>query len=261
MAALVRGEEPSDTKLQELADASRSRADGIQVTVGVGDRATKATVHSDPLMKYTDVPRLIEMATLWVWQDEGCPVALGKVEAYRRDGGPQWLYCFSSASTGIVTAAWPNGRRFRSRAPGIEWTALDGPAPQETAAGRLRQMKALFRRFAATARDERLKTTDELRPLARPLHEYSSPRRGVVQGILCGFAANGTNPDLIVALEAVGPAKGNDGPKSWRYGVIGMTAAGVSVRLDGTEVFDGPYAVTPGDRDTWTHFWERVPRK
>lgn len=258
---LLHGEEPPDAQLQKLAQESRSRAEGIQVMLGAGDRATKATLHPTPLMKYTDVPRLIEMATLWVWQDEGCPMALAKVEAYRRKGGPKWLYCFTSTSTGTVSATWPNGRRFQSRAPGIEWTALKGPVPQETAAGRLRQMKALFRRFSATSRDDVLKTSDELRPLARPLHEYSSPKHGVVQGILCGFAANGTNPDLIIALEAVSPAKDKDAPKSWRYGVIGMTASGVTVKLDAAEVFDWPYARSTGDRDTWTHFWEGAPRR
>jgi hypothetical protein len=261
MAALVRGEKPPDEKLQKLADACRARAENIEVIVAVGNRKTKAKLHANPLMKYTDVPRDIEMATLWVWHDEGCPVALGKVEAYRRKGGPQWLYCFASTSTGRVNATWPNGRRFRSQAPGVEWTALDGSVPQDTAAGRLRQMKALFRRFSATAKDDVLKTSDELRPLARPLHEYSSPKQGVLQGILCGFAANGTNPDVIIALEAFSSTKGKDARKAWRYGVVCMTATGVTVKLDKAEVFTHPYAQSTGDRDTWTHFWERMAGK
>jgi hypothetical protein len=78
---------------------------------------------------------------------------------------------------------------------------------------------------------------------------------------LCGFAANGTNPDLIVALEAVRPAEGTDSPKSWRYGVVCMTTSGVSVKLDKAEVFTRPYVNTPEDRDTWTHFWEGAPKK
>jgi len=90
-----------------------------------------------------------------------------------------------------VDARWPSGHRYRARKPGVEWAALDGPAPQATAPARLRQMKDLFRRFSATARDDVLKTSDELRPLAHPLHEYTSPAHGVVQGVLCGFAANG----------------------------------------------------------------------
>jgi hypothetical protein len=259
LVALLRGEEPPDAKLQKLSDDSRSRAEAIQVSVAAGGETTKAKVHPTPLMKYTDVPREIEMATLWVWQDEGCPVAVGKVEGYRRPGGTRWFYCFTSASTGLVEARWPGGRRFEASKPGMEWNALKGPAPQETAAGRRRQLKELFHRFSATTRDDLLKTSDELRPLARPLHEYSSPQRGVVQGVLCGFAANGTNPDVIVALEAVRPAGGKEAP-SWRYSVVGMTSAGISVKLDKAEVFTRPY--TPrGDRENWTFFWEGEPRR
>ncbi len=259
--APVRGDEPADAKLQKLSDESRARAERLQVTVAVGDQTTKATLHPDPVMKYTDVPRQIEMATLWVWHDEGRPVALGKVEAYEREGGPKWLYCFTSAATGLVSGKWPDGRRFQAKKPGIEWATLKGPAPQAKDADRRRQMKELFQRFTATSRDDVLKTEEELRPLARPLHEYSSPGHGVAQGILCGFAANGTNPDVVIALEAVSGPDADKPPQSWRYGVICMTAGGVSVKLDKAEVFTRAYARSPGDQDNWTYFWEGTPAK
>jgi hypothetical protein len=261
LTAALRAEEPVDPKLQKLSEESRARAERIQVDVAVDSRVTRATVHPIPLIKYTDVPRQIEIATLWVWHDEGRLVALGKVEAYQRKGGPKWLYCFASATTGLVDGKWPEGRRFHSRKPGIEWAALKGPALQGNAAGRLRQMKELFQRFSATSRDDVLKTSDELRPLARPLHEYASPKHGVVQGIICGFAANGTNPDVLIALEAVSEGDDKNRAKSWRYGAVCMTASGVSVKLDKAEVFTRPYTRSPGDYDTWTYFWEGTPAK
>jgi hypothetical protein len=261
LTAALRGEEPADAKLQKLSEESRARAERLRVDLAVGSQVTRATVHPTPLMKYTDVPRQIEIATLWVWHDDGRPVALGKVEAYQRKEGTKWLYCFASTSTGLVDGKWPEGRRFHARKPGIEWAALKGPAPQGNAAGRLRQMKELFQHFSATARDDVLKTSDELRPLARPLHEYSSPKHGVVQGILCGFAANGTNPDVLIALEAVSEGDDKNRATSWRYGVVCMTASGVSVKLDKAEVFTHPYARSPGDYDTWTYFWEGTPAK
>lgn len=262
MPTLLRGEEPPpNAKLQKLADESRSRAEDMQVSVAEDNRTTKATLHPNAIMKYTDVPRDIEMATLWVWHIEGQPVALAKVEAYRRPGGTKWLYCFASLSTGLVESRWPDGRRFKARKPGIEWKALEGPVPQEKATDRLRQMKALFRHFSATAKDEVLKTSDKLRPLARPLREYSSPKRGVLQGVVCGFAANGTNPDAIIVLEAVLPAKGKDAPKTWRYGMVSMTALGISVKFDEKEVYTWPYIGPPGDHDTWTYFWEGEAKK
>lgn len=256
VVAALPGQEPEDPKLKKLSDDSRARAGRIEVNVTAGGRATRATVHPTPLMKYTDVPRQIEMATLWVWEDDGRPVALAKVEAYQRKEGTKWLYCFASAATGLVDASWPEGRRFQARKAGVEWAAVEGPAPQETAAGRLRQMKELFPRFSATTRDDVLKTSEELRPLARPLHEYSAPKHGVAQGILCGFAANGTNPDVVVALEAVGAPDAAGVPRSWRYGVVCMTSSGVSVKLDKAEVYTRPYQRSPGAFDAWTYFRE-----
>jgi hypothetical protein len=261
LPALLRGEEPADAKLKKLADDSRARAAAVEVKVTAAGVTAKAAAHPEPLMKYTDVPRRIEMATLWVWHDEGRPVALGKVEAYGRKDGTKWLYCFASASGDLVDAKWPDGRTFKASKAGVEWTAVKGPAPHGTAAGRVRQMKELFGRFSATSRDDLLKTSDELRPLVRPLHEYSSPRRGVAHGVLCGFAANGTNPDVVVALEAVGEPGEKVEPKSWRFGVIGMTAGGISVKLDKDEVFTRPYAKSPDEFGTWTYFWEGEPRK
>lgn len=251
----VRGEESPDKKPQKLADDSRSRAEGITVSVTIGKHTTEAMLHPSALMKYTGVIGGIEMATLWMWQIEGRPVALAKVEAWRGKGGPKWLYCFASTSTELVEGQWPAGHHFRAKKPGIEWIALEGPIPQETAAGRRRQMKDLFRRFSAVC------DGNHLRPLATPLHEYSSPKQGVLQGTLCGLTTNGTNPAVIIALEAVRPVRGKNDPQSWRYGVIGMASNSISVKLDKEEVFTRPGAWPPGDRDTWTFFREGQSKK
>jgi hypothetical protein len=156
---------------------------------------------------------------------------------------------------------WLDGHRFQAKKPGVEWVTIKVLTPQETAEGRKRQLKELFQRFTATAHDDLAKTSDELRPLARQLHEYSSPKQGVLQGCLWGFIDSGTNPDVVVALEAVNPVDDKDATKFWRYAVIGITANGVIVKLDKSEVFTLPYAKSPEKFDTRTYFWEDVPKK
>ncbi len=60
MPVLLRSEEPPpDAKLQKLADDARSQAEGMEVGVAEGKRVTKAKLHSNALMKYTDVARQI----------------------------------------------------------------------------------------------------------------------------------------------------------------------------------------------------------
>jgi hypothetical protein len=263
-SATLLGQEPDqkpvDKKLQRLADDSRSRAEAIKVSVMVGDQATDATLHPEPLMKYTDIPRFIEMGTLWVWEVDGRPVAIGKVEVHQLKEATRWLHCFSSTWTGLVDARWMDGHRFQPKKPGLEWVTVKDLIPHETTEGRKRQMKELFQRLTATTYDDRAKMSDELRPLARHLHEYSSPKQGVLEGFLCGFT-NGTNPDVVIALEAINPVEDKDTPKSWRYAVIGMTANGVKVKLDRSEVFTLPYAKSPEKYDTRTYFWEGAPKK
>src|SRR5437016_3759477 len=79
--APARSDDSVDAKSQKLFGESRARAERIEVRVAVEDKTIKPMLHPTPVMKYTDVPRQIEMATLWVWHDDGRPVALGKVEA------------------------------------------------------------------------------------------------------------------------------------------------------------------------------------
>jgi hypothetical protein len=246
--------EPEDAKLKKLAADSRARAERIEVSVGEPSR--KPELHPDPLIQYTDPPRAIEIATLWIWQEGGHPVALVKVEAHRQPEGAKWLYCFTPFSTEPVGGKWPTDQLFKSSRSGLNWTTLKDPAPNDKAAERLRQMKGLFARFSASTTDEVAKQSYQLRALAKPLHEYTAPKQGVVQGILCGFVANGTNPDVVVALEAVRPPDKPDATLTWRYGVVGMTAFGVKVKLDDQEVYTRGYVKAPGDHETWTHFWE-----
>ncbi|MDB5307403.1 MAG: hypothetical protein JWO38_1605 [Gemmataceae bacterium] len=109
------GQEPEDAKLKKLADDSRARVERIEVSVG--EQARKPKLLPDPLVKYADPPRAIEVATLWVWQDDGRPAALVKVEAHRRPEGAKWLYCFTPISTDPVEGKWPADQQFKSRRP------------------------------------------------------------------------------------------------------------------------------------------------
>src|ERR1700690_11251 len=90
-------QEPEDAKFKKLTDDSRERVERIEVSVG--EQARKPKLLHAPLMKYADLPRAIEVATLWVWEDDGRPAALVKVEAHSRPGGAKWLSCFTPIST------------------------------------------------------------------------------------------------------------------------------------------------------------------
>jgi hypothetical protein len=111
------------------------------------------------------------------------------------------------------------------------------PKPAATAARRLAQMWQLVRRFAV---QERLNGTGALPPgqankndsiecrlLAQPIDRYHSAADKIVDGAIFAFA-NGTNPEVGIVFETDG--------ERWHYGSLRLSAAALSVALDGREV-------------------------
>jgi hypothetical protein len=91
----------------------------------------------------------------------------------------------------------------------------------------------------------------ELRALATALYRYEDADDGVLDGAVVAFA-NGTNPEILLILEADGK---NGVPGTWRYSLAQMTGANVSVELDGTEVWHCDEADPPAKRDSYVNGW------
>lgn len=72
---------------EERLRQMRSRAEATQVLQLHNGKQTTVKVIPQPVFRYSDQPRLILDATLWVWGHKGRPIALQKVEFYRRPEG------------------------------------------------------------------------------------------------------------------------------------------------------------------------------
>jgi hypothetical protein len=123
---------------------------------------------------------------------------------------------------------------------GVEFKNVpDAPPPAETPAARLRQMKSIAERFKATMTGWKGDNSDreELRLLPRPLFRYelkeakeSSPH--LLDGALFAFVM-GTDPEVVIVLEAVGPAN----EAVWQYAFARATSGGLETKLDGNVVW------------------------
>jgi hypothetical protein len=154
------------------------------------------------------------------------------------------------------TAVWTASR------PGLELKPIPGaPTPADSAAGRLRQMRALAQEFTGR-QTNRAGVDRDMRLLAQPIYRYENTKGDLIDGGLFAFL-QGTDPEVFLLIEARRP---RGGTPEWLFGATRMH--GISLRLDhrGRAIWSAPelppsqvydtrepycifyYNVAPGDR-------------
>ena len=234
----------------------RLRAEATMVTELLDDGPAKGKLVAEPLFRYKDEPRDILDATLWAYGTPGRPVALEKIEVYRKQA--RWFHCMTSLSEALIEADWRDGQKWSSKRSGIDFRLLpDGPKASKSKAGRLFQMKQIAHRFDAELFDETTKQDTKMRPLPRPIYRYADLDQGIEDGAIFGYATYGTNPDVLQAIELHEGAAGS----TWKYGLARMTLYKVTVNLDDKQVWQVPFVPPqgpgrPSKFDTWLFFHE-----
>jgi hypothetical protein len=123
---------------------------------------------------------------------------------------------------------------------GVEFRDVpEAPAPAETPAARLRQMKSMAERFKATLTGLHADNSDreELRRLPREVYRYAlkhakRPDPALQDGAVFAYV-QGTDPEVLLLLEAVR----KDERWRWQYGFARATGGGLEGRLDGKLVW------------------------
>lgn len=196
------------------------------------------TLHSRPILKWTNPVSGIEHGALVMWQDGVRPAVFAQVF---KIPAPElfWLHeCQSVASTPLEFRL-NDKLTWGPKRGGAEFAPLkDVDAPTGKVPALVRQAKSLARRFTATE-DFRTKPTSpvekfELRLVTQPLHQYQSNERGILAGCVFAFV-NGTDPEVILVLEA--RASGETAPAAWYYVLCPMTCWGTAAQFDQTPVF------------------------
>jgi hypothetical protein len=188
---------------------------------------------ADPVLRYTDAPRSDRDGGVWVIGDEGKP--LGMMVVYTKTGFDKghWIQAVTSLCPNNSLKGVSHDRaNWNPLQAGVSMQAFpQAPEPSTEPAARLRQMKALARRFTGHEfwpADSR----HELRLLVQPLYRYQEPDVGILEGAIFALAHD-TNPEVFVIIEAVQ----RDGATEWQYGVGRFGFAELHVALDGEEVW------------------------
>ncbi len=200
-----------------------------------GDTRTAVPLVREPLHRWTDPTRDKDDGALWAWRSSGRPIAVMAIE-WHSIKPESWSFEFVSLS--LEPAEASDGRlRWTPRKAGVTFREIpDAPPPAAREAERLRQMRQLLNRFSASEFWDVTKQDYVLRLLPHPIDRYTDPASGVIDGAIFNFA-NGTNPEVLVLIEA---RRGPGGATIWSYAAAPLTTAAPTLRLDQKDVWTSP---------------------
>jgi hypothetical protein len=234
-----RAEEPapgdSRDEIKKLNETIEKSVDWYEV---LPEASAMTALSPLPVMRWRNVARgQAGEAMMVVWAHNGRPVAMASIypwEGYMcHEFGSLSRKARLVARDGTAVVWAPN-------AAGVDFKDVPGaPPPADTPAARLRQMKAIAERFKGTMTGWKGDDSDreELRLLPRPLYRYElkdakEPDPNLLDGALFAYVM-GTDPEIVLAVEAVGPAN----RIVWQYAFARATSGGLEARLDGAVVW------------------------
>jgi hypothetical protein len=231
--ALRAADEPGKDKEDEarrqeqLKNLKRSAA---QHTVyPAGDRKRPFKLREDSLLRFSNPLTGCKDGAYYIWVDRGRPQAIVKVYTYDYEC---YFHEWQSLAESAIVAEREGKSVWYPNDPGLTFRELAGaPRPAESAAERLRQMKALAGKFSATYTDN-IKPL-ELRLLIQPVFRFETGKdQSEPDGAVFAFA-NGTNPMAILLLEArqVGESR------KWHYAFAKTGTGAVAAQYDAKEIF------------------------
>lgn len=254
-AGVAFGEEKADDESRAAhLQRMKSIAGQFEIEASVDRKPFAAKLAPKPLLRYNDpTRRQVDESTLWLWTERERPCALMAVEFYPNSPkGPRWLVEVVSLSDSRIGVTRGDRWKWQAKQPGVIRRPIpDGGEPSEKASLRLTQARQIRSRFAAHEKEG----TDgriELRPLSNPIYRYKDEEAGVIDGLLFAFA-NGTNPEVLLVLEA--QRETTTSAAIWIYGLAQMTGAGVYASLDDREVWQQREADPPAIRDSYVNDW------
>ena len=207
-----------------------------------------------PLLLFGDDPRNLTRGILWGW-GRGRPVAVAELWRGRAEDAP-WAASLTFAGLEKVVVTSDGKPKWRPAETQIAFAPVaQAPVPDAKEPGRLRQIKEIARRFTAHEFWDPENSRFELRLLVQPVHRYRDSAAEIQDGAMF-VLAHGTNPEVLLTIEAVGPALEK---ARWQYGLVRTSNAETHVELDGKEVWTQPRVKGATTRPEHSYFVFSLP--
>ena len=203
--------------------------------VGTDEKDKTLELVRAPILKWSNPDRGEVHGNVFVWTREGRPLVVGSLFKWFTPH-THMSHEFLSLAEGPLAAKFHGKEVWKTDESVIRFADVPGaPAPADTEAQRLLQMKQLAKEFSGSKKERDEKTgVIELRLLPQPIHRYAAPKQGVGGGLFA--LVHGTDPELFVLIEA----RGKDAQSArWQYAATRMTSSEVRLRHRDKEVWSG----------------------
>jgi len=233
--SLAAADEPDRDKAEdarrEQSLKNMKRSDGKYSLSSADSPQRLFTFHETAALRFNNPITLTKDGALYVWTDHGRPQAALKFFTFNNQ---TYSHALLSLSEGNLVAQRNGKVVWSPTEPGIKLHELpDAPKPAETAAERLRQMKALSARFSAMYTATHLGAKPfELRLLTQPLLRYETDNDNGADGALFAHVQS-TTPVGLLLLESRPAASG----QRWHYAYTSVVTGPVTARFDDQEIF------------------------
>jgi len=225
------GENTEAARATEAAAIAKKTAEAYKVTTGEAGR-NALQLEPKSLLKWSNPAGGSFHGSVFIWTAKGRPEVVASI--YKKYL-PLPLHLgveFHSLTDGPATAERDGHAEWSPARGGVEFRPVPGaPAPADTPARRLRQMRAMALEFSSTKTDRKA-LTRPLRLLTQPVYHYESTDPG---GALFAFV-EGTDPEVFLLIEA---RAGESGP-AWHYALARMNSVEFRVSHRGREVWSVP---------------------
>jgi hypothetical protein len=243
------GDDPADGLAKKMLPIYREEIAEYSLAIESAPKK-KLELQKEPILQWTNPVRegwLVEGA-VFLWLRDGRPAALGGVFSHP---APTWkgrkvLHEFLALDRDKLLMTRPNANNQWTPQAGLERKELSDTAPPAASRGaRLVQMRRLAQEFTGyvTVREDK---RSDLRLLPTPLYRYPEAKTGVVDGALFAFVVEGTDPEVLLVLEA----REKDGKTRWEYACGRFGVISMYVQHKGKEVWS---SVLNGTSDVWSH--------
>jgi hypothetical protein len=241
-ASLVRGDEPNNEKARAAAALEHGRAEVGKITIraaGPGGEAFRLV--SEPLLRWSNPIRGSLCGEVYIWTLKGRPEVVGSFLEWFQPIESREIE-LHSLSIGPLVAERPDHLDWTAPRAGVELKPIPGvPAPAETPAQRLRQMRELAKDFTA----RQISGTGveyEMRLLQQPVYRYEGTEGDLIDGALFVFVHAG-DPEVFLQVEA----RKARGSAEWQYALARFNSVFLAVRHKGRDLWTAE-AIVPWSR-------------